>query len=820
MQHRTNRSRVQRNHPRRPRGVTIVVTALITALVLGGGICVGYWLLPYFATGEEGKQAAQPTVEAAETFSLDAGADAEIRLNLRNLSRGLGPAKVVAQEAAPKKKVSLTLDGMLSKQTMQAILEALKRHSMMATFFISGMQATQSPEIVKAIIGEGHAVGNYTLRALPFMESMTQEQLVEDFTCANHMLARSMGRAPTRIKANATEYTNEWLTAARACGLQEAVRSSEVLTYHSFRSAEETQAFVDKLPYQSILSIKLSGKLEGSEFRPKEVVETPAIDKQPGASATGPAATIMPASDERLLTMLEWLLTAIDNTNFSPEVEVLRMQNGGKLAQPLTRLYTVEPSVGYAFYGFRRVDELRGILDALKAENSVGTFFITAQEIRDHPDQLQMLLNAKQAIGIAVFPKPDTAFHALCFELLQARKLLEENGYYPHMLLAPFGTPSDALKEAASALQLQIAHVDFSFARESNRLAQTPQEVITSIYKENTYGLQRGQTVCFRMNFFDRSGLLRELILALRGKRNVYAVQDLYLMWSNTEARYSYPLPKDVILTQVYNKIHRGQLVPTEFMDLVQARYIGNPDINTRAQLPGFSLAQVFKLNKTGRISNEDNAAFLTFDDWGTDVNVTKLLRVLERHGVKATFCVRTQYVPDNPNLLRAIAVAGHEIISHSDTHMPLAMDLKQNWNFTEITEAQAEAIQADLEKSYQTLQSIVGDVRLENGKPALSRLFRPPTMAVGRKGMEAVLDCGFTYIVNGRYTTRDYAATSASRLARELESIRSGDVVILHMSDNSIYTADALDRFLTANEASDKGKKLRFARLSDYLGE
>lgn len=63
---------------------------------------------------------------------------------------------------------------------------------------------------------------------------------------------------------------------------------------------------------------------------------------------------------------------------------------------------------------------------------------------------------------------------------------------------------------------------------------------------------------------------------------------------------------------------------------------------------------------------------FLTFDDWGTDQSINKLLYVLKKHRVKATFFVLTQNVQNNPNLLRIIAEDGHEVASHSDSHTPL----------------------------------------------------------------------------------------------------------------------------------------------------
>lgn len=105
------------------------------------------------------------------------------------------------------------------------------------------------------------------------------------------------------------------------------------------------------------------------------------------------------------------------------------------------------------------------------------------------------------------------------------------------------------------------------------------------------------------------------------------------------------------------------------------------------------------------------------------------------------------------------------------------------------------------------------------NGRPALSLLFRPPTLAVSKNGMEAVLDCGFTHVVSGSYTTQDYKATSASSLAETLKKrTRSGAVLIMHMSDNSIYTAEALDIYLSEMELRDADKRYKFAGLDEVL--
>ncbi|WP_419995197.1 polysaccharide deacetylase family protein [Streptomyces boninensis] len=62
----------------------------------------------------------------------------------------------------------------------------------------------------------------------------------------------------------------------------------------------------------------------------------------------------------------------------------------------------------------------------------------------------------------------------------------------------------------------------------------------------------------------------------------------------------------------------------------------------------------------------------LTFDDGPHPGNTPGVLRVLRKHGVRATFFVIGENVADNPDLLRAIADDGHVIGNHSYTHPQL----------------------------------------------------------------------------------------------------------------------------------------------------
>jgi peptidoglycan/xylan/chitin deacetylase (PgdA/CDA1 family) len=63
-----------------------------------------------------------------------------------------------------------------------------------------------------------------------------------------------------------------------------------------------------------------------------------------------------------------------------------------------------------------------------------------------------------------------------------------------------------------------------------------------------------------------------------------------------------------------------------------------------------------------------DRVAYLTFDD-GPGPSTERVLDILARAGVKATFCVIGQRVTDNPGLTARVAAEGHTLCNHSWDH-------------------------------------------------------------------------------------------------------------------------------------------------------
>ena len=95
----------------------------------------------------------------------------------------------------------------------------------------------------------------------------------------------------------------------------------------------------------------------------------------------------------------------------------------------------------------------------------------------------------------------------------------------------------------------------------------------------------------------------------------------------------------------------------------------------------------------------------LTFDDGPNDPHTLKLLDVLAKHDVHATFFMIGRYVRERPDIARAVAAAGHIVGNHTFTHPLLIFQ-------------SAAQTRAELTNCRQALQDAIG---------AHSNLFRPP---------------------------------------------------------------------------------------------
>ena len=159
----------------------------------------------------------------------------------------------------------------------------------------------------------------------------------------------------------------------------------------------------------------------------------------------------------------------------------------------------------------------------------------------------------------------------------------------------------------------------------------------------------------------------------------------------------------------------------------------------------------------------------LTYDDGPNDPHTLRLLEVLARHNVHATFFLIGRYVQQRPDIARELVKAGHVIANHTFSH--------PNLIFTSARQTRIE-----LEQCEQALNDAVGEH---------SRLFRPPfggrrpgTLKIARRlGLEPIM---------WNVTGYDWKSKPAEYIEQKVRAqVRGGDVILLHDGGHAAFGAD-----------------------------
>ena len=528
-------------------------------------------------------------------------------------------------------------------------------------------------------------------------------------------------------------------------------------------------------------------------------------------------------------------------------IDELRDTNEGKLASDNSFIYTTEKATVMCFFGVSNKPVVRDVLNVLDERGYQGTFFVTADEMKNCGEQIEEIIDAGHEVGIAYIEnnKYPASFDSVAAYILGSMQFLEwKYGISTTLVKQPYGEVADETKEAVSATGCTLVGHEFSMVQSQ----YTESRQVSEFYGKYSgkIHVHRGSIAYFSMNSFsadreldeesDEATLLGDLLrtyisrnidtLVYKDYKGVYQQSTRYNVRSYSSVantKYCYVPGRGGNKAVSLNNSYLGNLQDRQEQNAyIFARYIGNPSVT---RIPGFTDEECESMDKKGYIT-DDRTIFLTFDDWGNDSDVNQLLYVLNKYGVSATFFIRTNNVSSNPNLLRAIAGEGHAIASHTHSHMQLSVpdtSVTDGYEYLELSDEQAQVLRRDLVTSYDVLNRYTGEM-VVNGKKALTTLFRSPTLAAGRNGMYQVFDTGFTYMVSGSLSTQDYKAASVDELVNVLRNGReefwgmnrvgNGTCIVMHMSPDAVYTAEALDIMIP--EWQSQG--YTFNRLDDYL--
>lgn len=200
-------------------------------------------------------------------------------------------------------------------------------------------------------------------------------------------------------------------------------------------------------------------------------------------------------------------------------------------------------------------------------------------------------------------------------------------------------------------------------------------------------------------------------------------------------------------------------MFPAAFAAAAALSYLGWAAMSPKSQLYGRTLV---------RLPDARQLAF-TYDDGPNDPHTLRLLELLAKHEVKATFFLIGRFVRQRPEIARAVAEAGHEIGNHTFTHPNLIL-------------TPPAAVRQELEETQRAIEDATG---------ATPRLFRPPfggrrpdVLATARTlGLEPVM---------WNVSARDWVLRSGEAIAALVtKQFTGGDIVLMHDGGHTGIGAD-----------------------------
>lgn len=148
-----------------------------------------------------------------------------------------------------EKKIYLTFDAGFENGCTPAIMDALKKHNVKATFFVVGNYIETSPDLVKRMVEEGHIVGNHTYHHPDMSKISDMESFQKEIQSLEQLYQQTTGQEMKKFyRPPQGKYSESNLKQAKELGYKTVFWSLAYVDWYQDKQPSKEEAFAKLLP--------------------------------------------------------------------------------------------------------------------------------------------------------------------------------------------------------------------------------------------------------------------------------------------------------------------------------------------------------------------------------------------------------------------------------------------------------------------------------------------------------------------------------------------------------------------------------------------